>query len=153
MSPLTKKIEDLITPSLASLGFELVGVDFVRSGKYSTLKVYIDSENGINVDDCSEVSHQISAILDVEDPISTQYNLEVSSPGIERPLFKLSDYQRFLGCEVNLRLKSLLEGKRKLTGEITQVNEIKNNFHLLTPVKNYIVDINNIDKANLSYIG
>ena len=153
MSPLTKTIEDLIAPSLASLGFELVGVDFVRSGKYSTLKVYIDSENGINVDDCGEVSHQISAILDVEDPISTQYNLEVSSPGIERPLFKLSDYQRFLGCEVNMRLKSLLEGKRRLTGEITQVNEMENNIHLLTPVKSYIVNINNIDKANLSYIG
>ena len=153
MSPLTKTIEDLIAPSLASLGFELVGVDFVRSGKYSTLKVYIDSENGINVDDCGEVSHQISAILDVEDPISTQYNLEVSSPGIERPLFKLADYQRFLGCEVNMRLKSLLEGKRRLTGEITQVNEMENNIHLLTPVKSYIVNINNIDKANLSYIG
>jgi ribosome maturation factor RimP len=152
MSPLARKIEDLIKPNIETLGFELVGVEFAKSGKYSTLKVYIDSENGINVEDCSEVSHQISAILDVEDPINTQYNLEVSSPGIERPLFKLSDYQRFLGCEISCRLKSLLEGKRKLTGEIVQVNERENNIHLLTPVKNYIIDVNNIDKANLIYI-
>ena len=76
----------MITAPVEALGYELVGIEFVR-GRTSTLRIYIDSEDGINVDDCADVSHQVSAVLDVEDPITVAYNLEVSSPGLDRPMF------------------------------------------------------------------
>ncbi len=75
----------MITAPVEALGYELVGIEFIR-GRTSTLRIYIDSEDGINVDDCADVSHQVSAVLDVEDPISVAYNLEVSSPGLDRPM-------------------------------------------------------------------
>ncbi|SFV65848.1 FIG000325: clustered with transcription termination protein NusA [hydrothermal vent metagenome] len=151
MSPLIEKIESLISPSIETLGFELVGVEFIRNGKYSVLRVYIDSENGINVNDCSEVSHQISSILDVEDPISNEYTLEVSSPGIERPLFKLRDYQKFLGHTVNIRLKHTVDKKRKILGEITKISEKDNQIYITNLTDNIIVKLTNIDKAHLVY--
>jgi ribosome maturation factor RimP len=84
--------------------------------------VYIDSEAGVLVGDCSKVSHQISGIMDVEDPISGQYRLEVSSPGLERPLFTLEHFERFKGSVVKLELRqATLEGQRRFTGEILDV--------------------------------
>lgn len=78
MSTLEQKLTEMITAPVEALGFELVGIEFIR-GRTSTLRIYIDSEDGINVDDCADVSHQVSAVLDVEDPITVAYNLEVSS--------------------------------------------------------------------------
>ena len=86
MSTLEQKLTEMITAPVEALGYELVGIEFVR-GRTSTLRIYIDSEDGINVDDCADVSHQVSAVLDVEDPITVAYNLEVSSPGLDRPMF------------------------------------------------------------------
>jgi len=77
----------MLEAPVEALGFELIGVEFVRAGKHSTLRVYIDHVDGITVDNCADVSLQASAVLDVEDPINTEYNLEVSSPGMDRPLF------------------------------------------------------------------
>lgn len=76
----------MLAAPVEALGFELVGIEFIR-GRTSTLRIYIDSEDGINVDDCADVSHQVSAVMDVEDPITVAYNLEVSSPGLDRPMF------------------------------------------------------------------
>ncbi|VVM28577.1 FIG000325: clustered with transcription termination protein NusA, partial [uncultured Gammaproteobacteria bacterium] len=87
MAKITDKIEVLIRPVIEDMGYELVGVEYVASGKHSILRVYIDSDQGIGLNDCETVSRQLSSIFDVEDPIMTQYNLEVSSPGVERPLF------------------------------------------------------------------
>jgi ribosome maturation factor RimP len=87
----TKLEQDLLTmlsPSVEMLGFELHGLEFVQAGRHSTLRVYIDHEAGISVDNCADASRQISAILDVEDPITNEYDLEVSSPGVDRLLFK-----------------------------------------------------------------
>ena len=78
MAKLEEKLTEMLEPGVEALGFELVGIEFVRAGKHSILRVFIDHENGITVDDCADVSHQVSAILDVEDPISTEYNLEGS---------------------------------------------------------------------------
>ncbi|GAM65631.1 transcription termination protein nusA [Vibrio ishigakensis] len=80
MTGLERQLTEMLEPPVVASGYELVGLEFIRAGEYSTLRIYIDSENGINVDDCAEVSHQVSAVLDVEDPISVVYNLEVSSP-------------------------------------------------------------------------
>ena len=90
MAKIADKVLSILNPSVHDLGYELLGVEYVPSGKHSVLRLYIDSEKGIGVDDCEIVSRQVSAIMDVEDPISGQYNLEVSSPGIERPLFSVS---------------------------------------------------------------
>ena len=97
MAKIADKVLSILNPSVHALGYELLGVEYVPSGKHSVLRLYIDSEKGIGVDDCEVVSRQVSAIMDVEDPISGQYNLEVSSPGIERPLFSVSHYMRFWG--------------------------------------------------------
>ena len=120
------KLLELIQPAVEGLGYEFVGAEFVGQGKASILRVYIDTESkvGILVGDCSKVSHQISGILDVEDPISGQYTLEVSSPGMERPLFTVEHFQRFKGSVVKLELRqATLEGQRKFTGDLLDVKE------------------------------
>jgi|TARA_B100001105_G_scaffold111105_1_gene89133 ribosome maturation factor RimP len=149
MAKITDKIVNLIEPVLIDMGFELVGVEYISSGKHSVLRIYIDSDTGIGVDDCEKVSRQVSAIFDVEDPISSHYNLEVSSPGIERPLFKLSHYQRFLGNEIKLRLVRPINGQRKFSGSIGSVSEVNNTIELMTEVGTVTLDIGMIEKANL----
>lgn len=113
----------MLNAPVEALGFELVGVEFVRAGKHSIMRVYIDHENGINVDDCAEVSHQVSAVLDVEDPISTEYNLEVSSPGMDRPLFKEQHYAAIIGEVVNIRLSMPMNNRRNFKGTLVAVED------------------------------
>ena len=109
------ELRKLLEPAVSALGFELVGVEFV-SGRRGLLRLYIDSEDGVTIDDCQAVSHQVSGLLDVEDPIQGQYSLEVSSPGLDRPLFRAADFERFAGHEVSLRLVAPVEGRRKFRG-------------------------------------
>jgi ribosome maturation factor RimP len=149
MAKITDKIVTLIDPVVMDLGYELVGIEYISSGKHSVLRIYIDSDSGVGVDDCEVVSRQVSAIFDVEDPISSQYNLEVSSPGIDRPLFNLGHYQRFLGHEVKLRLVRPINGQRKFRGTIGSVSELNNTIELLTEIDAVILDIDMIEKANL----
>jgi ribosome maturation factor RimP len=149
MAKITDKIVTLIDPVVMDLGYELVGIEYISSGKHSVLRIYIDSDRGVGVDDCEVVSRQVSAIFDVEDPISSQYNLEVSSPGIDRPLFNLGHYQRFLGHEVKLRLVRPINGQRKFRGTIGSVSELNNTIELLTEIDAVILDIDMIEKANL----
>ncbi len=106
------QLRNLIEPAVAALGYELVGVELSRG----LLRVYIDHADGIGVEDCQAVSYQVSGLLDVEDPISGQYSLEVSSPGLERPLFKADDFKRFAGEQVSLKLTVPFEGRRKFRG-------------------------------------
>lgn len=87
MTGLERQLTEMLESAVVASGYELVGLEFIRAGEHSTLRIYIDHENGITVEDCAEVSHQVSAVLDVEDPISVAYSLEVSSPGLDRPLF------------------------------------------------------------------
>lgn len=149
MAKVADKIETLINPVIVDMGYELVGIEYVASGKHSILRIYIDSEMGIGVDDCEAVSRQISAILDVEDPITGQYNLEVSSPGIERPLFHIGHYQRFLGHNIKLRLVRPIDGQRKFMGAIGSVSETNNSIELVTELGPVVLDIELIEKANL----
>lgn len=117
------KLQALIQPALENLGYELVGTEYLPQGKHSLLRVYIDSEDGITIDDCEKASHQISGILDVEDAIHGQYNLEVSSPGLDRPLFTEEQFQRFAGQSVKLKLAVPLNGRKKLKGVIQGVSD------------------------------
>ena len=131
------------------MGYELLGIEHVASGKHTVLRLYIDCEKGIRVDDCEIVSRQVSSIMDVEDPINGQYNLEVSSPGIERPLFEISHYQRFLGHDIRLRTYRPIDGKRNFTGCIGSVGETTNTIELITDLGSVTLEIGLIEKANL----
>jgi ribosome maturation factor RimP len=112
-SILTRLTRGVVEP----MGYELVGVEhFRRGGGASTLRVYIDREGGITLDDCAAVSHQLSGMLDVEDPLPDRYDLEVSSPGLDRPLVFPEHFARFRGHRVKLRLAEKIEGRRNLEG-------------------------------------
>ena len=149
MAKIADKVVSIIIPSVTDLGYELLGAEYVASGKHSILRLYIDSEKGVGVDDCETVSRQVSAIMDVEDPISGQYSLEVSSPGVERPLFKVEHYQRFLGHDVRLRTFRPIEGRRNFTGAIGSVSENSNLLELVTELGPVTLEIDLIEKANL----
>jgi len=142
-----QKLTDMLRPAVQETGKELLGVEFISAGNNSILRLFIEHENGINVDDCAEVSRQVGAILDVEDPISSEYNLEVSSPGVDRPLFELSHFQQVIGETVNVKLSMPLNGRRKFKGLLTAIE----NGTLIVEVDgiDYELVINNIDKANL----
>ncbi len=111
-----QRLAEIISPVIEDMGFELVRLRLM-SGKEITLQVMADRpDGGINVDDCSEISTAISAILDVEDPILDTYNLEVSSPGIDRPLTRLKDFDMFEGYEAKLETEELIDGRRRFKG-------------------------------------
>lgn len=114
-------LEQLLEPTVTALGYDFWGLEFSGRGSQTLLRVYIESDAGIQVDDCAKVSRQISAILDVEDPIPGEYTLEVSSPGLDRPLFKLEQYQRYSGQSVQVKLRLAFEGRRKFTGVLKGV--------------------------------
>lgn len=147
MTGLERQLTDMLEAPVAAVGYELVGLEFVRAGQHSTLRIYIDHENGINVDDCAEVSHQVSAVLDVEDPITVAYNLEVSSPGLERPLFKAAHYDQFIGHEVSIVLKMAVANRRKWKGIIHSVDG--ETVAVTVDGQEEHFAISNISKANL----
>ncbi len=147
MAQASEKLVAMIEPAVTALGFELVGVEHMSQGRHSLLRIYIDHENGVNVDDCGHVSHQVSAVLDVEDPIRGEYTLEVSSPGLERPLFTLEHYARFVDSLVEIRMHAPVAGRRKYKGRIQGVEgdevviDMDGEEHRLA--------FDNIDKAHL----
>jgi ribosome maturation factor RimP len=118
-----KDLHELLAPAVAAAGFELYGVEYIAQGRHSLLRVYIDHPEGIDVEDCALASQQISAVLDVEDPINNEYDLEVSSPGVERPLFIQAHYQQAQGREVQLNLQIPVSGQRKFRGVIKDVTQ------------------------------
>lgn len=112
------EIEEMLNPLITELCYELWGCEYLSQGKHSLLRVYIDKENGIHIEDCELVSKQISAFLDVEDPIQGNYSLEVSSPGIPRHLFYQEQYERYKGNEIQVKLFKPVNGSRKYKGTI-----------------------------------
>lgn len=150
MSSHETRIVELIQPTVEALGVELWGVEYLIQGKYSVLRVYIDrQEEGVTIDDCERVSRQVSGILDVEDPIPGEYTLEVSSPGMDRPLFHLEQFARFVGELASVRLRTPVEGRRKFKGVIQSVSE--DSVTLLVDGKEYRLPVAAIDKANLVF--
>ncbi|WJW76512.1 ribosome maturation factor RimP [Thiohalobacter sp. IOR34] len=116
-------LRELLEPAVNALGCELVGIEYLPSGKHSVLRIYIDREDGVTLDDCQQVSYQVSGLLDVEDPVPGQYTLEVSSPGLDRPLFREADFERFAGQPVKIRMALPIEGQRKFTGLLQGVRQ------------------------------
>jgi ribosome maturation factor RimP len=116
-------LDGLIRRPVEAMGYELVGVQLIRKGRRgSVLRVYIDHADGIDLDDCSRVSHQLSGVLDVEDPIAETYDLEVSSPGLDRPLFEPAHFERFKGRQVRLKLATAVFGRKKLEGTLLGID-------------------------------
>lgn len=137
----------MLEPAVNVMGCELVGIEFIPQGRRSLLRIYIDKEDGVTIDDCSDVSHQVSGVLEVEDLIREQYTLEVSSPGLDRPLFKLEDFDRFSGRQVKLRLRLMVGGRRNFTGRILGVEG--ESVRLEVDGKPLAFAIVDIDKARL----
>ena len=119
-----ENLTNLIRRTVTGMGYELVGVEYQgRGGSGALLRVYIDSVDGITVDDCADVSHQLSGVLDVEDPIRGEYDLEISSPGLDRPLFTREHYERFAGSRVTVKLRIKLDGRRRFEGILKGVDD------------------------------
>ena len=119
---LVEQIETLITPSLTSMGFELVQVKFIDTRTGQTLQIMAERPDGsMSLDDCAALSRQVSAVLDVEDVIQNEYRLEISSPGIDRPLVKLADYEKYTGHSAKIETALPINGRKKFTGTIKPV--------------------------------
>jgi ribosome maturation factor RimP len=147
LATLEQRLTELLDAPIIALGYELWGIEFIRAGKHSTLRIYIDHANGISVDDCSEVSHQVSALLDVEDPITTEYYLEVSSPGMDRPLLKPEHFARYIDQLAAVTLRMAVNNRRKYKGTIKQVD--REMITLTIDGRDEILAFANIQQANL----
>ena len=147
MKQAPEHILSLIEPVVEGLGYECVGVEYNPHPQHGMLRIYIDGPNGILLEDCSKVSHQISGVLDVEDPIEGNYHLEISSPGEDRPFFKLSQFERFAGSTVAINLFQAIEKRRKITGVIIGVET--DNVVIEEGEKQYRIPFQAMSKARL----
>lgn len=153
MSDKAKQIANLLSPTVQALGLELLGAEYLAAPGSATLRLYIDvpeaeqADRMVNIDDCEAVSREVSAQLDVEDPISGNYTLEVSSPGIDRPLFTLAHYLRHQGESAKVVLRLPQDGRRRLQGPILRVEEDRVVFQV--DKDEMSVAFENIDKARL----
>nr|WP_251702194.1 ribosome maturation factor RimP [Pseudomonas boanensis] len=140
-------MQALLAPVVEALGYQCWGIEFLSQGRHSLLRIYIDHENGILVEDCEKVSRQISGVLDVEDPISSEYTLEVSSPGMDRPLFTIEQFAAHAGELVKIKLRSPYEGRRNFQGLLRGVED--QDVVVLVDDHEYLLPIDSIDKANI----
>lgn len=147
MAEVAEKVEFLLRGAIKEQGMELVYVQYLTQQRSPLLRVYIDKPGGITLEDCQTVSRQASVLLDVEDMISDRYVLEVSSPGLDRPLFRVEDYLRFSGREVRLVTREKIDSRRRFTGFI---EELHDGVVLLScQDKTYQIPFGMIAKANL----
>ena len=141
------QLNKMLSPAVEGLGYEYVGLEYRSGSSSAMLRIYIDNENGINVDDCAKVSRQISAVLDVEDPITSEYTLEVSSPGLDRPLFIAEHYQQYIGEKIKCKLRMPINKRRNFSGKLLEAD--MNNITLSIDNESVELSIDDIEKANL----
>ena len=147
MKGIEQNVYNILAEPLSKMGYDLAGCKYIAQGRYSILRLYIDKEGGVNLDDCQQVVKFVDPLLDVEDIIQGKYNLEVSSPGENRSLFTLADFQKYMGSLVKIKLLAEINGRRNYRGHI---KEVKDRDVILNMDDTTVVfDINNIDKANL----
>ena len=142
-----QKLNELLQPLVKDLGYEFVGLEYNSNPKHSVLRIYIDHENGVGIEDCETVSRETAALLDVKDPIRSQYNLEVSSPGLDRPLFTAAHYRQFEGCIAQVNLFAPQDGRRKFSGPILGADE--NGIRIEQDGTEVTLDLSNVVKARL----
>jgi ribosome maturation factor RimP len=142
------RITELAEKTALSMSMEVVLVEIRNEGGRTILRVYIDQPGGITLEDCAQFSRRFSTVMDVEDFVSFAYVLEVSSPGVNRPLVKEADFQRFLGENARVRTRRPIEGQRNFKGRIVDVNEGRVTFES-APDKQVVIDAEDIEKSNL----
>ena len=145
---LDKELQKLLAPTIMALGYELVGVMRLSQGGHGVLlRIYIDSPNGITLSDCGKVSHQVDGVLSVDSPIQGHYTLEVSSPGLERPLFTLEHFIRFVGHKVKIHLIRPKDGRRNFIGTLQKVQD--GDVVIMVDGIEYNLPFERIDKAHI----
>ena len=142
-----KQLTDLIQPVIEDLGFALWGIEYMPQKSGALVRIYIDHEQGISVDNCADCSREISALLDVEDPINSAYVLEVSSPGLDRVLFNSQQFGLYVGDQARVKLAQPVNGSRKVTGYIKTVNG--DDITLVNEAGEYTFNMSNVMKARL----
>lgn len=147
MAKIEEVVRQMVEPLIEEKGMELVDVEFVKEGQDWFLRIFIDKENGITLDDCELISRTIDGVLDQEDPINQPYHLEVSSPGIERPLKKTKDFLRYINSMVEIKTFTPVAGKKKHRGKLINANE--ENITLLIEQEEIILPRDKVSKANL----
>ena len=153
MTDKATQLSALLAPTIASMGLELLGVEYLPAPGSAVLRLYIDvpeaeaATRHVTIEDCEGASREVSAQLDVEDPISGNYTLEVSSPGIDRPLFTAAQFARFVGEQAKVGLKLPQDGRRRLLGAIVRVDGDEITFDV--DGQPFVAAVANIDKARL----
>ena len=150
MNKINPALQEQLATLVQSMGCELVGCEAVPQGRQRVvLRVYIDKENGVTIDDCTTISRQASAMLDVADPFQNEYTFEVSSPGIDRPLFELAHFERYIGKQVKIRLYTPVNQRRNYKGTLTKI--VNDQIYLLPEdaEQEIVLPFSLIDRANL----
>lgn len=149
MKSIDPGFKEQLVKLIASMGFELFGCELLTRGRQKLFRIYIDSKNGVTIDDCSAVSHQVSALLDVEDPIEERYTLEVSSPGIDRPLFAIEHYRKYIGYHIKVKLFVPIGEHKQYKGIVKRVEG--EDIYLLADgsEQEVVLPFSMIEKANL----
>lgn len=137
----------LIEPVVRGLGCRLWGIEYIKHGKHSFLKVFIDAEDGVDVEDCARVSRQLSSVLDVEAPVKGEYTLEVSSPGMDRRLFTREQFEEFKGARVKLSLSRAWEGRKRFTGLLCGVEN--DDVVIRSNDEEFLFPLEQIERANV----
>ena len=122
-APLREKLIALTEPLLEKLGYELVDLEYAPGRAHAVLRIFIDRPEGVGLDDCERASHELSALLDVEDPVPVGYTLEVSSPGLDRVLRKPAHFKRFIGERIWVEMRAAREGRRRYTGRLDALGD------------------------------
>ena len=147
MATLEQNLKDMLTPAIEDLGCELWGIECQRAGRFMTVRLFIDKEGGVGIEDCADVSRQVSAILDVEDPITDKYNLEVSWQGLLRLLFTFPQFDRILLLDISIHFRVAVADRRKWQGKLEKVDN--DMITLVVEGQEQVFVFGNIQKANV----
>jgi ribosome maturation factor RimP len=147
MAARAEVLQSIIEPVIMALGFQLWGLEYLGQGRHTLLRIYIDKEGGINIEDCAEASRHISSILDVEDPISNEYTLEVSSPGLDRVLFTLKQFESHFGDVIKVRLTESFAGRRNFSGILKTIADEE--VVLIVGEEEFSIPYELVEKANV----
>ncbi|MBN2467022.1 MAG: ribosome maturation factor RimP [Deltaproteobacteria bacterium] len=142
-------VRDLANPVIEELGLELVDLEYIRGRQGWVLRIVIDKQGGVTLDDCTKVSREIGYVLEIKEVIPTSYNLEVSSPGVERPLKTPPDFERYVGRRVSVRTSGEVEGRKNFKGVLKSIHEGR--VYVDVDGKEWEIGLGNIDKAKLVY--
>lgn len=149
MAKVKQALQERLAALTSSMGFELLGCEMLQMGKHSVFRLYIDSPEGVTSEDCSKIGRQVGALMDAEELMQGKYSLEVSSPGIDRPLFEQKHYEQFVGSTIKLRLFAAIDGRRNMQGVLEKVEGDKIHLKMTDSDQEVVVALSDIDRANV----